>query len=52
MRKFIIAMLAAVAFSASAGAQQRLGQDTDTWRWDGRVDAGRWVRIYNLNGGI
>lgn len=52
MRKFIMALLAAVAVSASASAQQRLGQDTDTWRWDGRVDAGRWVRIYNLNGGI
>ncbi len=52
MRKLIFALLAAVAVSASAGAQQRLGQDTDTWRWDGRVDAGKWVRIFNLNGGI
>lgn len=52
MRKLIFALLAAVAVSASAGAQQRLGQDTDTWRWDGRVDSGKWVRVYNLSGGI
>jgi DUF4097 and DUF4098 domain-containing protein YvlB len=52
MRKLIITLLAVVAVSASASAQQRLGQDAETWRWEGRVDAGKWVRIYNLNGGI
>lgn len=52
MRKFIFALLAVVAVSAGAGAQQRLGQDAETWRWNGRVDAGKWVRVYNLNGGI
>lgn len=52
MRKFIFALLAVVAVSAGAGAQQRLGQDAETWRWNGRVDAGKWVRVYNLNGSI
>lgn len=52
MRKLFFGLLAAVAVSASAGAQQRLGQDAETWRYDVRVDAGKWVRIYNLNGGI
>lgn len=52
MRKFIIALLAAVTVSASAGAQQRLGQDAETWRFDARVEAGKWVRVYNLNGTI
>ena len=52
MRKLIIALLAVVAVSASASAQQRLGQDVETWRWDGRVDAGKWARVYNLNGSI
>lgn len=52
MRKLIFALLAAVSISASAGAQQRLGQDAETWRHDARVDAGKWVRIYNLNGAI
>lgn len=51
MRKFMIALIAIVAMSASAGAQ-RLGQDAETWRWEGKVDAGKWVRIYNLNGSI
>ncbi|MBA3655976.1 MAG: DUF4097 family beta strand repeat protein [Gemmatimonadaceae bacterium] len=50
MRKLILALLAAV--SVSAGAQQRLGQDTESWRFETRVDAGKWVRIYNLNGSI
>lgn len=52
MRKLIFALLAAVAISTSADAQQRLGQDVETWRYDARVDAGKWVRIYNLNGSI
>lgn len=52
MRKLVVALLAAAAVSASAGAQQRLGQDTEKWRWDGVVDAGKWARIYNLNGSI
>ncbi len=52
MRKLIFALLAAFTVSASAGAQQRLGQDTETWRYDARVEAGKWVRIYNMNGAI
>lgn len=52
MRKLIFALVAAAAVSASAGAQQRLGQDVDTWRYDARVDAGKWVRIFNLNGSV
>ncbi|MBA2687759.1 MAG: hypothetical protein H0U64_06640, partial [Gemmatimonadaceae bacterium] len=52
MRKVIFALLAAVTVSASAGAQQRLGQDVETWRYDARVEAGKWVRIYNLNGAV
>ena len=43
-----IALLAAPAL----GAQQQYGRDTDTWRWDGRVDAGRWMHVFNLNGTV
>jgi len=34
------------------GAQQQYGRDSDVWRWDGRVDAGRWMHVFNLNGSV
>jgi hypothetical protein len=34
------------------GAQQQYGRDTDTWKWDGRVDAGRWMNVFNINGSV
>ena len=48
-------LLGAVAFMLAApvlGAQQRYGRDSDTWRWDGRVEAGRWMHIFNINGQV
>ncbi len=41
-------MLAAPAL----GAQQQYGRDSDTWKWDGRVDAGRWMHVFNINGSV
>jgi hypothetical protein len=41
-------MLAAPAL----GAQQEYGRDSDTWRWDGRVEAGRWMNVFNVNGSV
>ena len=43
-----LALLAAPAL----GAQQQFGRDSDTWRWDGRVDAGRWMHVFNVNGSV
>jgi hypothetical protein len=43
-----LALLAAPAL----GAQQQYGRDSDTWRWDGRVDAGRWMHVFNVNGSV
>lgn len=34
------------------GAQQQYGRDSDTWRWDGRVEAGRWMHVFNVNGSV
>jgi hypothetical protein len=34
------------------GAQQQYGRDSDTWRWDGRVEAGKWMNIFNVNGSV
>lgn len=41
-------LLAAPALAA----QQQYGRDTDIWRWDGRVDAGRWMQVFNVNGAV
>jgi len=34
------------------GAQQQYGRDADVWRWDGRVEAGRWMNVFNINGSV
>ncbi len=48
-------LFTALAFLLAApalGAQQQYGRDSDTWRWDGRVDAGRWMNVFNVNGSV
>ena len=47
-----IAALAFMLLAPALGAQQEYGRDSDTWRWDGRVDAGRWMRVFNVNGEV
>jgi hypothetical protein len=44
--------LAVVLTAPALGAQQQYGRDTDTWRWDGRVDSGRWMQVFNVNGSV
>src|SRR5947208_16338911 len=45
--------IVALLFAAPAiGAQQQFGRDSDTWRWDGRVDSGRWMSVFNVNGTV
>ena len=41
-------MLAAPAL----GAQQQYGRDSDTWNWDGKVESGKWMSVYNVNGTV
>ncbi len=46
---------AAIALMLAApvvGAQQQYGRDADVWRWDGRVEAGRWMNVFNINGSV
>ena len=49
-------LLAILAFLFAApvigGAQQQYGRDSDVWRWDGRVESGRWMHVFNLNGTV
>ncbi|HMG95027.1 MAG TPA: DUF4097 family beta strand repeat-containing protein [Gemmatimonadaceae bacterium] len=51
-RTRILAALALMVAAPALGAQQQYGRDTDTWKWDGRVDAGRWMQVFNVNGSV
>src|SRR6266513_2720643 len=44
----IARMIAAPALTA----QQQYGRDSDVWRWDGRVDGGKWMQVFNVNGSV
>ncbi len=48
----ILAALAVMLTAPALGAQQQYGRDSDTWRWDGRVEAGRWMHVFNVNGSV
>ncbi len=54
MRNLLFGLaIAAVAVTPSASAaQQRLGRDVTIWTWDGRVDAGHWFNLSNVNGSV
>lgn len=49
--RLFAALLALAALPAIAGAQGD-GRNLRTWRWDGRVDAGHWMGVHNVNGEI
>jgi hypothetical protein len=48
----LLAVAATFLAAPVLGAQQQYGRDTDTWRWDGRVDAGHWMNVFNINGSV
>jgi hypothetical protein len=48
----LFAALAVLLAAPALGAQQQYGRDTDTWKWDGRVDAGKWMHVFNVNGSV
>ena len=53
MNRTIFGAAVALALAAPVlGAQQQYGRDVDTWRWDGRVDAGHWMSVFNINGPV
>ena len=51
-RTRIMVAIAFVFLAPVLGAQQEYGRDGDTWRWDGRVDSGRWMQVFNVNGPV
>jgi hypothetical protein len=51
-RMRLVAALAVLLTASALGAQQSYGRNSDVWRWDGRVDAGRWMNVFNVNGTV
>jgi hypothetical protein len=51
-RMRLFALLAVLLTAPALGAQQEYGRNSDVWRWDGRVDAGRWMNVFNVNGTV
>jgi putative adhesin len=51
-RTKLLAIVALLFAAPVIGAQQQFGRDSDTWRWDGRVDSGRWMSVFNVNGTV
>lgn len=49
---FAFALVGTVLPATVLGAQQDAGRSAATWRWDGAVPAGRWLRVNNVNGRI
>lgn len=47
-----LALAAQTLASAPLAAQQDLGRNGTSWRWDGPVSSGQWFRIYNVNGPV
>ena len=57
MRKHAIVSILASAIAvtaapAAARAQQEYGRDVTVWTWEGRVDAGHWFSLNNVNGSV
>jgi Putative adhesin len=48
----LFAALAVMLAAPALGAQEKFGRDSDTWRWDGRVDGGKWMNVFNVNGSV
>jgi DUF4097 and DUF4098 domain-containing protein YvlB len=53
MRNVFIGLIAAVVITPVVSrAQQELGRDVTVWTWEGKLDAGRWFRLSNVNGSV
>ena len=57
MRIFSVATLfvgavGITALPAATAAQQEQGRDVTVWNWEGKVDAGHWFNLNNVNGSV
>jgi putative adhesin len=51
-RTTIVTGLALILAAPALLAQQEYGRNSDVWRWDGRVESGRWMSVFNVNGSV
>ena len=51
-KKTFGAVVALILAAPVLGAQQQFGRDSDIWHWDGRVEAGHWMHVFNVNGPV
>jgi hypothetical protein len=51
-RTRILAAIAAIAIVPVAASAQGDGRAAETWTWGGRVDAGHWMGVHNVNGSV
>jgi hypothetical protein len=51
-RTRLFAAIAVLVAAPALGAQQQFGRDSDVWKWDGRVEAGHWMSVFNVNGSV
>ena len=51
-RSTLFAALALAVAAPAVSAQQQFGREGNTWRWEGRVENGRWMNIFNVNGSV
>jgi len=52
IKPILVIAIACAGLAPAASAQQQLGREGNTWRWDGRVESGRWMNIFNVNGSV
>jgi hypothetical protein len=51
-RSILVAVVALALIAPGMSAQQQYGREGNTWRWDGRVESGRWMNVFNVNGSV
>ncbi len=47
-----VVLVLLLSAATDALAQTAYGKNQDKWRWDGRVENGRWMSVHNINGSI
>lgn len=51
-RSTLLTAVALAVLAPPVSAQQQYGREGNTWRWNGRVENGRWMHVFNINGSV
>jgi hypothetical protein len=52
MKRMFGVLALAIAATPPAIAAQEVGRDSETWTWEGRIEAGKWFRLSSVNGPV